>query len=114
MARVDITTAFTSVSSRGATYTPIAANADGHSFTNNGKRFVLVENSNAATRDVTAVHPGLADVNLAVPDRVVTVPVTTGRAILGPFGPEYNQPDGKVHINYEATAGLTVTFCELA
>lgn len=113
MARADITS-FVSCSSRGlASYTPIAAVTDGHAFVNNGKRFILIENSNGATRDVTAQHPGLVDTNLAVPDRVVTVPATTGRAQIGPFGPEYNQVDGKVYIDYSATAGLTVTFCEL-
>lgn len=114
MARADITT-FVAASSRGtASYTPIAAVTDGHAFVNNGKRFVLVENADAATRNVTAQTPGFADVNLAIPDRVITVPATTGRGILGPFGSEYTQSDGKVYIDYSATAGLTVTFCELA
>lgn len=114
MARVDITS-FNQASSKGvASYVPIPAETDGHAFVNNGRRFLLIENSNAATRDVTAPTPGVIDGNLAIGDRVVTVPVTTGRAQIGPFGPEYTQPDGKVHINYSATAGLTVSYWELA
>lgn len=114
MARTEITT-FNSASSRGlALPAATAAFVDGHSFTNNGKRFLIIENSNAATRDITALNPAVVDVNLDVPNRSVTVGATTGRAVLGPFGPEYNQADGKVYIDYTATAGVSVYFCELA
>lgn len=113
MARADVTS-FNAANSKGvASYTPAAANTDGYAFVNNGKRFMLAENSNAATRDITVQTPVTVD-GLAVSERVITIPVTTGRAQIGPFGPEYTQVDGKVYIDFSAVAGLTVSFWELS
>lgn len=112
---VSVVTSFNAATSKGvASYTPAAANTDGYSFVNNGKRFFLLENSNAATRTVTIATPGTVDGNLAIGDRTVTVPATTGRAQCGPFGPEYTQPDGTVLITFDAVAGLTISFWELS
>ena len=114
MARTEITT-FLAAGSKGvASYVPGAPDqVNGNSFKNNGKRFALLENSNAATRDITVRMPSKVDGNLTVADRTVTIPATTGRAEIGPFPPEYTQPDGMVYIDYSASAGLTVSWWEL-
>ena len=82
-------------------------------FPNTGKEFVLVENSNAATRDFT-VDPGgtgamvIGDGTLNLVGDVAdppTIPANTGRAILGPFDPAI-YGDSPV-ITPSATAGIT-------
>ncbi|MBA9003737.1 hypothetical protein [Thermomonospora cellulosilytica] len=115
MARQDITSSqINQMSSRGVvTPVTVAAHVDGHAFVNDGKTMVTFENTNAATRTVTAKVPAVVDVNLDVPDRQITLPATTGRGQLGPFGPEYTQPDGKVHIDFSADAGVVCTYWRL-
>lgn len=70
--------------------------------------FLEVKNTNAATRDVTLVDPGLTDIGLANPDTTVTVPATTGDVAI-PVYPQYiNNDTGVVNITYSAVTNLTV------
>lgn len=74
-----------------------------------GTVFLRVKNSNAATRDVTIVDPGLTPLGLPNPDRTVTVAATTGDVSI-PVPPACIDPaSGLVTITYSpATTGLSV------
>jgi hypothetical protein len=46
---------------------------------------------------------------LAIPDRVVAVPATTGDVLIGlGAGDAYRQPDGTAFIDYSAVTSVTV------
>lgn len=69
--------------------------------------FLLVENTNGATRTVTLTTPGSLYTGDAVPDKVYTVAITTGRLMI-PLLPQYADPvTNTVAIAWEATAGVT-------
>lgn len=72
-----------------------------HEFSNNGRVFLLVRNSDASVaRTVTIVTPGTVD-GQAVADIAISVPATVSRYI-GPF-PEgiYNVAGGVVQVNVD-------------
>lgn len=77
--------------------------------------FLLVENSNAATRTITLTTPGTYR-GLAIPDPAPTIAATTGRLVLGPFDPAiYADPTtGLVTVTPSATAGVTYAVVQLA
>lgn len=85
-----------------------AANVDGHSLANDGRVFVELKNS--GTIKVATIDTPQTVGGLAVAQRTVSIPATTGDVIIGPFKPAslYNQADGTVHITFDAVAGLTV------
>ena len=85
-----------------------AANADGHSVTNDGKRtFVHVNNGSGSEVTITIDTPGTVD-GLAISDREVAVPAGEERMI-GPFPTDwYNQSDGTVHVDYSDTTSVTI------
>lgn len=98
----------------GVTPTFGAANADGYALPGDGKTWIELKNTNGATRTVTFDIPGTYD-GLAVTDKAVIVPITTGDKIIGPFPPAvYNQISGthagKVLITFDAVADLTIGF----
>lgn len=99
----------------GVAPAPVAAIADGHSFTNNGRRQVYVENSTAGALTVEVPLGNTVD-GLTVPPKVITVPAAVagnpGKQITGFFGPEYTRADGTVWINYPVSAGLSVRVIE--
>lgn len=72
---------------------------------------VDVRNTNASALTVTIVTPAVVQGDLAVADRVVTVPATTGkRAILIPNNSVYvDQATGLVTLQFSIT-GATSTF----
>ena len=85
-----------------------AAVADGHSFVNDGRTVLLIQNTNGATRTITVQTPGTVD-GLAVADLTITVAATTGRLMTATFPKSvYNQNGGVVYLDYSATAGLLV------
>lgn len=53
-------------------------------------------------RTVTIITPANVDVDLAIPDRVVSIPALATRYV-GPFTEDYRQADDKVHINVETS-----------
>lgn len=78
--------------------------SDGHMVKNAGDIHFEVTNTNAVAQSVTFITPREIG-GLAVADRVVSIPATSGLKKLGPFSPGiYNQPDGRIHINYDSTA----------
>lgn len=109
MARTDLTPA--STSRTGLTWAGAPANVDGHMFGDNGRRLVRLKNTDASARTVTIPTAVQVD-GLDVEDLVVPIPATTGDVTIGPFTPLYRQPNGKVHLDYSATAGLSVQLIE--
>jgi len=91
-----------------------AANADGYALPGDGRTVIEVKNTNGATRTVTVDIPGTVD-GLAVTDKAITIPATTGDKIIGPFPPgTYNQPSGTwqgyVLVTFSAVTDVTVAF----
>lgn len=76
--------------------------------------FLLVENSNAATRTIQLTTPGSYR-GLALPDPAPTIAATTGRLVLGPLDPAiYADPvTGLVTITPSATPGVTYAVVQL-
>lgn len=90
-----------------------AANVDGNSFAVRPGRLLEVKNTSAAAVNVTIPTPGTVD-GLAIADRVVAVPATTGhvRIALGK-GDVYRQTDGAALVDYAAVAGVTVAVVDV-
>lgn len=97
--------------SDGLTPSTEAAVADGHFLPNDGRRVVYVENSGASSVGVTAVIPLTVD-GIDVTDKTVSVPAG-GSMWLGPYGREYDQDDGSVHIDYADASVLSVAAVEM-
>lgn len=91
-----------------------AAAGAGDEFTNEGKRtFVHILNANASTRDVTFATPKTV-AGLAVADLVVTIPVTPGEQMIGPFPADtFNDGDGKVQMTYSTEVDLTIAVIKI-
>jgi len=89
-----------------------AANADGEKISNDGKTFIQVKNTNAGEITVTVVTP-ITIGGLAVSDRTITVPATTGDKMIGPFkAAHYDQlsgdDEGFVYVNFSAVTDVTI------
>jgi hypothetical protein len=79
---------------------------DGDGFTNDGVTFIHVLNTGGSTT-LTIQTPGTVD-GLAITDRTVTIPATTGTKLIGPFPVDkYNQSDGKVYLDWSQVTGIT-------
>ncbi len=80
-------------------------------FTNDGRTFLHVKNTNAATRDVTVDSTKLCDQGFDH-NQVVTIPATTGDRMFGPF------PTARfgttVTVTYSATTNLTIAAFKLS
>lgn len=61
---------------------------DTGSFTNDGKTFLRVRNTGASAAAFSITTPGTVD-GLAVANRSVTIPITTGDKLIGPFPPSF-------------------------
>lgn len=81
---------------------------NGHDFYNDGNMFVHAKNTNAAVRNLTFQTPAkMGGVDVA--ELVVQLPATTGDKMIGPFDPTtFNQADGKVYVDLDASAGVTL------
>ena len=100
------------VSRGGLTPSYINAGSDGHLIPNDGRVLLRVKNTNGATRTVTAVTPRTSANGLAIADETATVALTSGDMLMGPFSPDdFNDANGRVLIQFSATAG--VTFCPM-
>jgi hypothetical protein len=81
--------------------------AGGDEFVNDGQVWVEIDNQDASDTDVTFVTDKTVQ-DLAVADKVVTVP-TTERRLIGPFSTDlFNDSDNKVQITYEKVTSLTI------
>jgi hypothetical protein len=92
----------------GADY---AAAVGPDTFVNDGRTFLHVKNTNAATRDVTIDSTKLCDQGFDH-NQVVTIPATTGDVMIGPF------PTARfgttVTVTYSAVTNLTVAAFKLS
>lgn len=86
---------------------PTRAAAAADTLPNPGDVLLFVKNASAASVNVTAVTPGNV-AGQAIADLVVAV-AAGATAVIGPLDPAaFNDADGKVAINYSATASVTV------
>lgn len=82
-------------------------------FDNDGQTVLRVQNDNASPCNVTIVTPGNVDDDLAVPDRVVSVPAGEVRYI-GPLRQNVYNVDGEVTVNYSVTASVVAECIRMA
>lgn len=83
-----------------------SASPNGMSFVSDGSELVIIKNGDASPHTMTVDIPTTVD-GQAVTDRTVTVPAG-GTYVAGPFGSEYRQQDGTVHLNFDSATGMTV------
>jgi hypothetical protein len=80
-------------------------------FTNDGRTFLQVKNTNGSSRTVTIDSTRACDQGFDH-DQVVTIPATTGDELIGPF------PTARfgttVTVTYSAVAGVTVAAFKLS
>lgn len=102
------------ISRTGITPTYTGADVAGDEFLNDGRlTFVQFKNTNDATRTVTFVTQQTVD-GLAVADRAVTIPATSGDKMVGPFPIlVYNDTDQLVQMTYNAVTNLSVAVFKL-
>lgn len=105
MARTAITPQ--KATSAGLAPTTEAANVDGNSYPVKAGRLLRVTNGSAGPINVILVTPGMADGDLALPDRVGAVAAGATR-YFGSLDAVYRQSDGSVHVNYSAVTTVTV------
>lgn len=75
-------------------------------FANDGRTILIVENGSGGELTVTLVTQGTVD-GAAIADKTVTVANGATKAI-GPFPPTvYNDSDGDVTVQYNATSSVT-------
>lgn len=109
MARVALTPQQIALTGLTPTFTaPTDAGAGGGwSFPNTGDTFIRIKNTGGAQRVVTLLTPATIG-GVAISDPTVTIPATTGDILIGPFDPSlFNQSDGAVYVEVDATTGLT-------
>lgn len=71
-----------------------------------GAERIVIKNADSNPHTLTVDIPVTVD-GQAVTDR--TVAVAAGATVIaGPFGPEYRQPNGNVHLNFDSATSMTV------
>ena len=84
------------------------AAAASQEFPNDGRTFVHVKNTNAATRDITLTKVGTY-VGHSLIATAITIAATTGDQMIGPFPKGiYNAADGNIDITWSATSDVTI------
>lgn len=85
-----------------------ADNANGMSYPAKAGRFIWVKNTNAAPCNVTIREGPSSGVDGNVlPDKVVTVPASTGERLIGPMPQNYTQADGNVYLDFSVGGATT-------
>ena len=86
---------------------------DGNSFAWAPHRLFYVANGDDAALTATVVTAATVGRSaLTVADQTIAVPAGATR-LAGPFGPEYRQSDGTVHVDYAGTTPTNVTVAVL-
>lgn len=111
MARGDLTPQTPARTGTATTFTP--AVVDGHAFANNGRRMLRIKNTDASPKTVTVISPPLGDGRGVDPTPIV-VPATTGDVLTPCWPASYNQPTGRVHLDYSAVTGVSVAVIEIS
>lgn len=114
MARTLLTPVASSEAGIDPTAVDVAAElTDGNSFMWEAHRKVFILNGDDAALTPTFPTPGtIGRSSLAIADQSGTIAAGAYK-IFGPFGPEYKQSDGTVHINYAGTTPTAVTVAVL-
>ena len=95
------------MTSAGAALTLAAANVGGDTADiSNGRTFLWCKNGSGGAITVTLATPGTVDGDLAVADRTVSVPATTGERLIGPLSPAAY--GSIVSITYSGVTSFTV------
>lgn len=91
------------------TFAAAAATSNTAEVGNGHDTFLVVKNTNGATRTVTITVPGNTEYGQPAPDPVITVAATTGEAWI-PLRKAYDAADGTGRATFvlEATAGVTL------
>lgn len=89
-----------------ATYSAADA-ASGNDFANSGAEFLHVKNTGASPVTLT-IPTSITIDGLAVTDRTVTIPATTGDLFIGPFDNSFYGADGRVQLDWSGATGVTV------
>lgn len=89
----------------------VAAAVDGHMFTDNGRRLLYVENSDAASHVVNVLVATTVE-GLSVGPKVITVPAG-GKRLAGLLTGAYRQGDGKVHVDVPVLTGMKLCAVEV-
>lgn len=86
----------------------VACAGGGDEFVNNGKTFIHLKNTNAATRTVTVNSQRACDQGFDH-DQAVIIAATTGDVMIGPFPTSrFNDAAQKVQLTYSAVTNLTI------
>lgn len=86
---------------------------DTYKVVNNGRMVLYVKKTGAGACDVTVVTPNNVG-GLAIADRVVSVPATTGERIIGPFPPTlYNDGNQDLSVTFSEITGLSFVAVQL-
>jgi len=96
-----------------AAYTGSLSTANTYMIRNNGRVIIHLKKSAAVDCVATITTPMTID-GLAVAERTVTVPATTGDRFIGPFLPSlYNDVAQDVRITFSDIDGLTIAVLEI-
>ncbi|GII84593.1 hypothetical protein Ssi03_25830 [Sphaerisporangium siamense] len=112
MARTPIT-ASTTLTEAGIDPTAVDAAieaTDGNSFAWREHRLLFVLNGDDAAVTPTFLTPGtIGRQSLPIQDYQAGACPAGAYRIYGPFGPEFRQPDGSVHVNWSGTTPSNIT-----
>jgi len=98
MSRVEI--AATQITRDGVFVSETSGAADGHSFQNTGRTFLLIRNAHATQARTITIQTPQTVLGLAVAELVVTIAATLSR-LIGPFPTAtFNQSGGLVYVDY--------------
>lgn len=91
----------------GLTLALTAANVDGDAIVNNGRRVLHVKNASVGSINAIVKRPAAATAG-GLPLTDLTIAVAAGaEAEIGPWGAEWQQPNGEVWIDYSAVTSVT-------
>ncbi len=92
----------------------VAAAAGGDDCVTGAGVFLVVKNGHTAAQSVTLVTPQTVDADLAVADRTISVPATSGETVI-PMPDLYRDPStGRASLTYSGVTALTVCVCRVA
>lgn len=88
----------------------LGAASTSDTFVPDDRTFLWYKNSNGATRDITVATTKTGVGGLAIADVTVTIAVTTGEEMIGPFPAQHfaDASTGLATVTVTASAGVTV------
>lgn len=107
MPRTDVTVQEVPNGGLTRTFAAPAAAVDGNMYPADGKCWLEVKNT-GTQKTLTIQTPGTVD-GLAIADRAITIPATTGDVTVPPLPPsQYAQADGKTYVDLDVITGVTI------